>query len=247
MFIDELWHHGDGHGGGSGGQNVLDLGILKFSHRNSDKWGPHVIKELLAKKNLWTYSKVLSKGRRQMHSYQRKHWTKSKLHYWQELDNLSLHMCRSWWMLHLLKNAASSPMQNSNQPPNILSASLTFCIYSNFLFFFHQQHYFHVNRWPNHLMKRQNQVSDLESNNVLSVDLTDVMFGQQTVASSRAILDQWGDFTGLVDKAHVAWAVFVHGDGALKWPGETHTDAINALMHRRKALVKTSCKYRHVH
>lgn len=72
-------------------------------------------------------------------------------------------------------------------------------------------------------MKRQKQVSDLESNNVLSIDLTDVMFSQQTVAGSRAILDQWGDFTRLVDKANVAWAVFVHGDGALKGPGDTHT------------------------
>lgn len=71
-------------------------------------------------------------------------------------------------------------------------------------------------------MKRQKQVSDLESNNVLSVDFTDVMFSQKAVASGRGILDQWGDFTGLVDEAHMAWAVFVHGDGALKWPRDTH-------------------------
>lgn len=66
------------------------------------------------------------------------------------------------------------------------------------------------------------QVSDLESNNVLTIDFTDVMLSQQAVAGSRAILDQWGDFTRLVDKAHVARAVFVHGDGALKWPWDTH-------------------------
>lgn len=52
--------------------------------------------------------------------------------------------------------------------------------------------------------KRQKQESDLESDYVLSIDLTDVMFGQQTVAGSRAILDQGGDFTRLVNKAHVA-------------------------------------------
>lgn len=32
VFIDELWHDGDGHGGRGGGQNVLDLRILKFLH-----------------------------------------------------------------------------------------------------------------------------------------------------------------------------------------------------------------------
>lgn len=85
-----------------------------------------------------------------------------------------------------------------------------------------------------HLMKRQKQVSDLESNNVLSVDFTDVMFSQQAVASSRGILDQWGDFTGLVDEAHVAWAVFVHGDGALKWPIDTRK---RLVIYRWKSLV----------
>lgn len=29
VFVDELWHDGDGHGSGGGGQNVLDLRILK--------------------------------------------------------------------------------------------------------------------------------------------------------------------------------------------------------------------------
>lgn len=75
-------------------------------------------------------------------------------------------------------------------------------------------------------MNKQKQVSDLESNNVLSIDLTDVMFSQQTIAGCRAVLDQRGDFTRLVDEAHVAWAVFVHGDGALKWPDHTQTQCI---------------------
>lgn len=29
VFVDELWHDGDGHGGGGGAQNVLDLRVLK--------------------------------------------------------------------------------------------------------------------------------------------------------------------------------------------------------------------------
>ena len=56
----------------------------------------------------------------------------------------------------------------------------------------------------------------LESNHILSVDLTDVMVRQQAVASRRAVLHQGGDFARLVDEAHVAGAVFVHGDGALE-------------------------------
>lgn len=60
-------------------------------------------------------------------------------------------------------------------------------------------------------------MSDLESDDVLPVDFTDVMFGQHAVASSGAVFDQGGDFTRLVDEAHVAGAVFVHGDGALEW------------------------------
>ena len=68
----------------------------------------------------------------------------------------------------------------------------------------------------------QRQVSDLESDDVLSVDFTDEMLSQQAIAGGGAVLDQWGDFTILVDEAHVAWAVFVHGDGALEWPGDTH-------------------------
>lgn len=36
VFIDELGHDGDGHGGRRGGQNVLDLRILGLSHTNSD-------------------------------------------------------------------------------------------------------------------------------------------------------------------------------------------------------------------
>ncbi len=53
-------------------------------------------------------------------------------------------------------------------------------------------------------MNRHKQVTDLESNNVLSIDFTDVMFSQQTVAGRRAIFDQGGDFTRLVDEAHMA-------------------------------------------
>lgn len=36
VFIDELWHDGDGHGCRRGGQNVLDLRILKFSQWHED-------------------------------------------------------------------------------------------------------------------------------------------------------------------------------------------------------------------
>lgn len=32
VFIDELGHDGDGHGRRRRGQNVLDLGVLEFSH-----------------------------------------------------------------------------------------------------------------------------------------------------------------------------------------------------------------------
>ena len=42
------------------------------------------------------------------------------------------------------------------------------------------------------------------------------MVRQQAVASRRAVLHQGGDFARLVDEAHVAGAVFVHGDGALE-------------------------------
>lgn len=65
-------------------------------------------------------------------------------------------------------------------------------------------------------------MSNLESNNILPIDLTNVMVSQQAITGSRAVLDQRSDLSRLVDKAHVAGAVFVHGDGALKWPDNTH-------------------------
>lgn len=67
-------------------------------------------------------------------------------------------------------------------------------------------------------------MSDLEPDDVLPVDFADVMFHQQAVAGSRAILGQRGDFARLVDEAHVARAVFVHGDGALERPGGQNTE-----------------------
>lgn len=60
--------------------------------------------------------------------------------------------------------------------------------------------------------------SNLESDDILSIDFTDVMLSQQAIASSRAVFHQWGNFSRLVDEAHVSWAVFVHGDSALKRP-----------------------------
>lgn len=43
----------------------------------------------------------------------------------------------------------------------------------------------------------------LKSNDVLSIDFTDEVLCQQTVTGSRALLDQRGYFTRLVDEAHV--------------------------------------------
>lgn len=63
--------------------------------------------------------------------------------------------------------------------------------------------------------------SHLESDHVLSVDLAEVVLGQQAVAGGRAVLHQRGDLPRLVDEAHVAAAVFVHGDGALERPEDT--------------------------
>jgi len=80
-----------------------------------------------------------------------------------------------------------------------------------------------MTEYRNDEQSAQEQVSHLESNHILSIDFTDVMFSQHAVTGSGAIFDQRGDFTRLVDKAHVSRAVFVHGDGALKWSGETHT------------------------
>lgn len=64
-------------------------------------------------------------------------------------------------------------------------------------------------------------MSNLESDDILSIDLTDVMFGQQAITGSRAVLHQRGDFSRLVDEADVTCAVFVHGDSALEWPDKT--------------------------
>lgn len=69
---------------------------------------------------------------------------------------------------------------------------------------------------------RSEQFPDLQPDDVLSVDFTDVVLGQQAVAGGRTIFDQRGDFPRLVDEAHVAGAVFVHGDGALERPGHPH-------------------------
>lgn len=52
--------------------------------------------------------------------------------------------------------------------------------------------------------RRKKREADLKSNNVLSIDFADVMFSQEAVASGRRILDQGGDFTGLVDEAHMS-------------------------------------------
>lgn len=77
-------------------------------------------------------------------------------------------------------------------------------------------------------------MSDLESDHVLPVDLADVVLGQQAVACGGAVLDQRGDFAVLVDEAHVARAVFVHGDGALEGPGGADTDINNMISHAGK-------------
>lgn len=64
---------------------------------------------------------------------------------------------------------------------------------------------------------------DLQSDDVLPVDFADVVLGQQAVAGGGAVFDQRGDFARLVDEAHVAGAVLVHGDGALERPARTQT------------------------
>lgn len=65
--------------------------------------------------------------------------------------------------------------------------------------------------------------SHLEADHVLPVDLAEVVLGQQAVAGGGAVLHQRGDLPSLVDEAHVAAAVFVHGDGALERPDHAHT------------------------
>lgn len=59
--------------------------------------------------------------------------------------------------------------------------------------------------------------SHLESNDILAVDLTDVVIGEQTIAGSRTVLHQRCDASRFEDEAHVARAVFVHGDCTLEW------------------------------
>lgn len=49
------------------------------------------------------------------------------------------------------------------------------------------------------------------------------MLGQKAVAGGGAVLHQRGDLPRFVDEAHVASAVFVHGDSALEGPEKTHT------------------------
>lgn len=67
--------------------------------------------------------------------------------------------------------------------------------------------------------KNHKLLSHLEADDVLSVDFTDVMLGQQAVPGSRTVFDQRGDLSRLVDEAHMSGAVLVHGDSALEWPG----------------------------
>lgn len=118
MFVDELGHDGDGHGGWGGGQDVLDLGILKG--------GQSSVLRLVLEQTAW----------------------------------LGFHEVKS---------------------------------------------------------------SHLEADHVLPVDLAEVVLGQQAVAGGGAVLHQRGDLPSLVDEAHVAAAVFVHGDGALEGPDNAHT------------------------
>lgn len=54
----------------------------------------------------------------------------------------------------------------------------------------------------------------------MSVDFTDVVVSQHAIAGCRAILNQRGDFSILVDEADMPGAVFVHRDCTLKWPGD---------------------------
>lgn len=123
MFVDELWHDGDGHGSGGGAQNVLDLRILK---------GPKTaaLRKTATKRQRVTWS--------------------CDLHAWTGF-------------------------------------------------------------------------SDLQPDDVLPVDFADVVLGQQAVAGGGAVFDQRGDFARLVDEAHVAGAILVHGDGALERPAHTQT------------------------
>lgn len=53
------------------------------------------------------------------------------------------------------------------------------------------------------------------------------MVGQHAVARSGPVLDQGGDFARLIDEAHMAGTVLVHGDGALEGP-ETHRKYMSA-------------------
>lgn len=124
VFVDELWHDGDGHGGGGGAQNVLDLRILK---------GPRTA---------------------------------------------------------ALRTTATD---GSVRPGHVTGA-------------------------------RGRGFADLQSDDVLPVDFADVVLGQQAVAGGGAVFDQRGDFPRLVDEAHVAGAVLVHGDGALERPADQSGD-----------------------
>lgn len=59
-------------------------------------------------------------------------------------------------------------------------------------------------------------LTHLQTDDVLSVDLTDVVLGEKAISGSRAILHQRSDTAKLIDETDVAGAVFVHGDGALE-------------------------------
>lgn len=58
----------------------------------------------------------------------------------------------------------------------------------------------------------------LQANDVLPVDLTDVMIGEEAISGSRTIFHYGCDFSTFKDKANMPAAVLMHSDGPLKGP-----------------------------
>lgn len=58
----------------------------------------------------------------------------------------------------------------------------------------------------------------LQADDVLPVDLTDVMIGEEAVSGSRTVLHYGSDFSTFKNKANMPTAVLMHSDCPLKGP-----------------------------
>lgn len=61
----------------------------------------------------------------------------------------------------------------------------------------------------------------LQANDVLPVDLTDVMIGEEAISGSRTVFHYGCDLSTFKDKANMPAAVLMHSDCPLKGPVST--------------------------